>query len=64
MSPEALIFPISHLLKDLSHSAMWGVIKSLFYYGLNDFKEICFYLKVFMRFDAVSEMIDDFFVVS
>ena len=28
MSPEALIFPISHFLKDLSHSAMlsfWGV---------------------------------------
>ena len=22
MSPEALIFPISHLLKDLSHSAV------------------------------------------
>ena len=22
MSPEALIFPISHFLKDLSHSAM------------------------------------------
>ena len=23
MSLEALIFPISHLLKDLSHSALW-----------------------------------------
>ena len=24
MSPEALTFPISHFLKDLSHSAVWG----------------------------------------
>ena len=36
MSPEALIFPISHLLKDLSHSAvceiLWNGLKIYFFH--------------------------------